>query len=1763
MHMSRFPLSALLAAVCALLTACGQTSPDTSTPVHQEFALPGSDGDLTLSDGFTVVNQYAVLAADASAGASSIQVTDITQLTSPRSGPLEGGDLVFIIQMQGATIDTSNSPTYGAITSLNSAGFHEFAVVRRVEGNTIHLACAGLQHSYATAGRTQVVRVPQFNNLTIENGAFVQARPWDGQRGGVVVVHVNGVTTLDGTITTTGQGFRGGAVENASRTAPAQVTLYLSGDARDGAEKGESIAGDTTVYDALGGRYGRGAPANGGGGGNSHNAGGGGGANGNNGRPWSGQGVMNASVAGASAWQLDPGYIANGNALTDSSGGGRGGYSAAISNQNALTVGPNNAAWGGDYRAEAGGLGGRPLNNDVTSRLFLGGGGGAGDANNSAANPGGNGGGLVYLVSPTVVGSGTIEANGENAGSTLPAHNDAPGGGGGGGTVVVLSDDLSSIAVEAFGGQGGNQLSITTEAEGPGGGGGGGFIAVSAGAPPLFAHGGLSGTTGSSLLTEFPANGATYGASGQTVRVPNPDPSWLTCAPLDLAVTITDGQTTTLPGATVTYTVTVTNGGPSNATNAPVSVPLPTQASGGSWTCAGAGGATCQAASGTGGISTNVSVPVGGTVTFTFTVNVSLSATGTLVATATVSEPATLTDANLANNTATDTDTILPVADLSVTLTDSADPSPERSPVVYTVQVGNGGPNTANSVTVTFPVPASTTFTSATGAGWSCSQAAGTVTCTLPTLAPGNAPAIAITVQPTITSGTINASVSVSSPTIDQVQANNSDTETTAIVAVNDAPVNTVPGPQTTAEDTSLVFSSARGNALSIFDEDAGSQPVKVTLTVTHGTLTLGSTVGLSFSAGDGSVDATMTFTGSQADINAAIASVTYAPDANYYGSATLTITTDDQGNTGSGGPKSDTDTVAITVTPVNDPPTAVDDAVTMTTITTARPIDVLANDSAAPDDGETLTVITVTQGSRGGTVTIIEGGARVTYQHTPNFSGIETFTYTISDGKGGTATATVTVTVRGDRDGDGLPDDDEPGHGTDPNNPDTDGDGIPDGTEVHTGTDPTKPDTDGDGLPDGKEDENHNGVVDPGETDPRNPDTDGGGFNDGEEEDRGTDPLNPNDDVERRVVGSGCSSSGNSGLTGLAGMMLALVFLTRRSRPALSMGRSRSLRSLVTLGAVGALTASGASWAQGTSAAIDVQQFRPAPGKADVLGLHSPGVQGHLNWQAGLFFNYAHEPLVVINPANADRLQHLVRNQLGFDLIGSIGLGERFELGLVAPLKIERGEFGELPTGNLEQSWKGGLGDLRLVPKVLLLERDTLRLGLAAPMVMPTAGASELQGQKGFGVQPRLAADYAFESGTRLLANLGLNVRSRQELSNLSVGNELSYSVGAAIPFEVKEHPFTGLASLGGALGLGATGGANEEERPLEFQAGLQTRVSKSIVASLGMGKGLTLGYGMPVFRVFTGFSYAFEQPPRPKDTDDDGFPDISDACPLDAEDKDGFQDEDGCPDLDNDQDGVPDTADKCPNVPEDKDGFQDEDGCPDPDNDGDGIVDGQDTCVLEAEDKDGFQDEDGCPDLDNDQDGVPDGSDKCPNAAEDKDGFQDEDGCPDPDNDRDGVPDADDLCPTEQETINGVEDEDGCPDKGESKVQVTSQKIVIKEKVYFDTNKDVVLERSFPLLKQVALVLKANPQLKKVRIEGHTDDRADDAFNLDLSQRRAGSVLKYLVEVAGIDPNRLISEGFGETRPVDTNKTAAGRENNRRVEFVIIEVEGDSSPQ
>ncbi|MEZ4458550.1 MAG: OmpA family protein [bacterium] len=196
------------------------------------------------------------------------------------------------------------------------------------------------------------------------------------------------------------------------------------------------------------------------------------------------------------------------------------------------------------------------------------------------------------------------------------------------------------------------------------------------------------------------------------------------------------------------------------------------------------------------------------------------------------------------------------------------------------------------------------------------------------------------------------------------------------------------------------------------------------------------------------------------------------------------------------------------------------------------------------------------------------------------------------------------------------------------------------------------------------------------------------------------------------------------------------------------------------------------------------------------------------------------------------------------------------------------------------------------------------------------------------------------------------------------------------------------------------------------------------------------------------------------------------------------------------------------------------------------------------------------GCPQPDADDDGIPDAADACPAEPEDADGFQDEDGCPDLDNDADGILDVNDACPLDPEVINGVLDDDGCPDEGSSKVRVTGDRIEILERVYFETAKDVIQPQSYDVLEQVARVMAARPDITRLRVEGHTDDRGKDSYNLDLSQRRAAAVRAFLIE-KGVDAQRLVARGYGESHPIGDNKTAQGRDINRRVEFHIIAVE------
>jgi outer membrane protein OmpA-like peptidoglycan-associated protein len=284
--------------------------------------------------------------------------------------------------------------------------------------------------------------------------------------------------------------------------------------------------------------------------------------------------------------------------------------------------------------------------------------------------------------------------------------------------------------------------------------------------------------------------------------------------------------------------------------------------------------------------------------------------------------------------------------------------------------------------------------------------------------------------------------------------------------------------------------------------------------------------------------------------------------------------------------------------------------------------------------------------------------------------------------------------------------------------------------------------------------------------------------------------------------------------------------------------------------------------------------------------------------------------------------------------------------------------------------------------------------------------------------------------------------------------------------------------------------------------------------------------------------------------DEDGDGVINLEDACVDQPEDFDGDKDDDGCPETseDSDGDGIINAVDACPDEAEDLDGFKDSDGCPDYDNDDDAVSDLADACALIAEDRDAWEDEDGCPDPDNDLDGIPDVNDECPNEPGDRDRA----GCPLSDADKDGVSDANDRCLDQPETINQYLDEDGCPDTPPSGVRVTNTQIEIKEMVQFQTGEATLIGASFNTLDGVFQVLKDAPYLK-LRIEGHTDSEGGDDSNLGLSKERAQSVRVYL-ESKGIDPSRLESVGFGETRPIDTNRTPQGRARNRRVEFHII---------
>jgi outer membrane protein OmpA-like peptidoglycan-associated protein len=362
---------------------------------------------------------------------------------------------------------------------------------------------------------------------------------------------------------------------------------------------------------------------------------------------------------------------------------------------------------------------------------------------------------------------------------------------------------------------------------------------------------------------------------------------------------------------------------------------------------------------------------------------------------------------------------------------------------------------------------------------------------------------------------------------------------------------------------------------------------------------------------------------------------------------------------------------------------------------------------------------------------------------------------------------------------------------------------------------------------------------------------------------------------------------------------------------------------------------------------------------------------------------------------------------------------------------------------------------------------------------------------------------------------NTGLHWRPTGVVGELAVGDEWTLGVGGWLPLREGKYRVggsivmsTGTESLRGQSGVEKSTFFSARNTPIEWMAEGRMALdpTKQLWAGAGIGTLLHAGYGAPDVRVIAMIGYHL-----PIEESDASAPERRMKAIRERIAHEG---------ADADHDGIPDDVDLCPSDPEDHLEPDPSDGCPKP------------------------------PDRDND--GIPDAYDKCPDVPEDKDGIEDMNGCPEVDYDNDGVPDVSDACPREPGTPSTDPKTNGCPQF--IKRVTGSTEIEILKQIQFDTGKATIKPGSFPIMDEIVKLLKANPDIKRLTINGHTDNRGAVEMNNKLSQDRADSVMKYLTS-HGIDEGRLEAHGFGPSQPIDTNDTDAGRQNNRRVQFHITQ--------
>jgi outer membrane protein OmpA-like peptidoglycan-associated protein len=458
-------------------------------------------------------------------------------------------------------------------------------------------------------------------------------------------------------------------------------------------------------------------------------------------------------------------------------------------------------------------------------------------------------------------------------------------------------------------------------------------------------------------------------------------------------------------------------------------------------------------------------------------------------------------------------------------------------------------------------------------------------------------------------------------------------------------------------------------------------------------------------------------------------------------------------------------------------------------------------------------------------------------------------------------------------------------------------------------------------------------------------------------------------------------------------------------------------------------------------------QRFAPAGSEDGIFGTEGAERRTPLFPYVGLWLSYAVDPVVLVD-ADGNELGEVVEHLFAADLVASINVWEGLEFGLAMPVTFQLGDDLAADQAMLPRPEVAALGDLTLRVAYRFRLSYTTSLAIHVPVLVPTSDPGNVLAL-GFGVRPTIAFVHGF-GPIDLVANVSFLVREEQRAVDYDGGHELGARLGLRIGLD--REWYTALLVEGG-MSTAVTDFFAPAVTPAEARGGLEHWFDDHWRLSGFAGAGIGPGVGAPDFRAGVGLSFG-DKPrrpriePRPGDEDADGVLDDADECPLDPEDRDGFEDDDGCPDEDNDRDGVADIVDECPNEPE---------------------------------------------------------------------------------------------------TLNGLSDDDGCPDQ----IRIEGSQITTFHPVRFRSDSDEIMPESHDMLREVANVMKANPDMA-IRVEGHTDSEGDDDYNMTLSQRRADSVMRFIAG-EGIDESRLEAVGRGETRPLASNATPQGRRRNRRVEFHI----------